>query len=1109
MRRACVFASLLLGILTVGVVAAAPAGLSQPHSTSISTPRAVPESPGISDLTAMPAACCDYSHIAAPSAVPTDPTALLYSYLTRVLTKVPKTQQGEHLGEQCTIEPLNLIGGNFPIVNFPDAVSSLEELASPEVVYNSSHSEYLIVWQGFSRATSDNIYARRLSAAGSLQGSLFAVCEAAGQQVAPAVAYDANGDQYWVVWVDFRSGETGKVYARRLASNGALLGSEIVVNTSSHFAFAPRVACGEGYSVIVWTESYGNSLEVCARRYNGTGNAVTNVVRVSSAGAQAGIPDIVYEPVGHHFMVVWQELHSGSAGWDIMGQRLAGPLYLDGGLLTISSSSGDQKEPRVAYNAASDRYCVVWQDGRSLQTWDIYGQLLSRWGMLIGSALPIFTGDFHDMTPVVAAHGSSSQFLVSFIRDISGAENYQIYGRTVSGAGALSGVFVVREWHNMRVSPAIAYRGGSNDYLVVWQDHGMGTQPDIQAQRVRSDGVLQGALIMVSAGRKGQEAPSLVYNSVRNQYLVVWQDYRSGSDYDIYGQRISATGGLVGQELVIATAGALNGNPVVAYNSRSDEYLVVWQRIQSTGTGYEIYAQRVGGGGSLIGSAIWISRDTGTVHEGVAHVVYNEFSNDYMVVWHAFSNGSWKIWGQRISATGQLLGGNFVISASGGNPQGPRIAYNRQRHEYLVVWQDDRNGGRWDIYGQRLSASGGLIGSNLAVATASGNKGRCDLSYNSQNNEYLVVWGDTRAGSNVYGQRLNATAGLIGGDFAISAAANSEVGPAVEYSTSSSEYLAVWWRYYDASDWDIYGGRVSATGGPVGGRFGISTANEVQRQPDLAYNTSNGQFLIVWQDFRAGSYDIYGQRWVQTVMVTPTPTRTLTPVSGPYRVRLPIVLKKYTAVAPYLDDFSNPNSGWPQWDNAYSSVGYINGEYRILVKIAGVWQAAFHQSFHCRDCTLEVDARYAGTNYDVYGLVFGVTDAGNYYVFVVGETGYYSILKWMDGQWHFVVNWTASSYIKRGQQTNHLRIDRNGWQITAYINGNSVATVSDGSLIGSLGVGLLAGGKAYLDARFDNFAVYSVGAGSAFSRPSWKSGGLEGDSGIDWDVRFYPSAPVP
>ena len=130
------------------------------------------------------------------------------------------------------------------------------------------------------------------------------------------------------------------------------------------------------------------------------------------------------------------------------------------------------------------------------------------------------------------------------------------------------------------------------------------------------------------------------------------------------------------------------------------------------------------------------------------------------------------------------------------------------------------------------------------MATASGNKGRCDLSYNSQNNEYLVVWGDTRTGSNVYGQRLNATAGLIGGDFAISAAANSEVGPAVEYSTSSSEYLAVWWRYYDASDWDIYGGRVSATGGPVGGRFGISTANEVQRQPDLAYNTSNGQFLI-------------------------------------------------------------------------------------------------------------------------------------------------------------------------------------------------------------------------------------------------------------------------
>jgi len=38
--------------------------------------------------------------------------------------------------------------------------------------------------------------------------------------------------------------------------------------------------------------------------------------------------------------------------------------------------------------------------------------------------------------------------------------------------------------------------------------------------------------------------------------------------------------------------------------------------------------------------------------------------------------------------------------------------YNAHTNDYLVVWEDMRNGGKKDIYAQKVSGSGSLAGSN-------------------------------------------------------------------------------------------------------------------------------------------------------------------------------------------------------------------------------------------------------------------------------------------------------------------------------------------------------------------------------------------------------------
>ena len=199
----------------------------------------------------------------------------------------------------------------------------------------------------------------------------------------------------------------------------------------------------------------------------------------------------------------------------------------------------------------------------------------------------------------------------------------------------------------------------------------------------------------------------------------------------------------------------------------------------------------------------------------------------------------------------------------------------------------------------------------------------------------------------------------------------------------------------------------------------------------------------------------------------------------------------------YEDNFSDPNSGWPIYEDANVKYEYLDGEYRILVKDSHRWAAASAPGVKFSDFTLEADGRHATGAYGSYGLVFGITDGWEgFYTFEVNADREYSIWKYTaDDGWQALKDWTYSSYIKGGRTANHLKVIRDSSRIEAYVNGHYLTTVTDTSFIGSLRVGLVA--QAYnvpnVDARFDNFKVFSVGGSTA--------GAEETAGGADFDTR--------
>jgi hypothetical protein len=402
---------------------------------------------------------------------------------------------------------------------------------------------------------------------------------------------------------------------------------------------------------------------------------------------------------------------------------------------------------------------------------------------------------------------------------------------------------------------------------------------------------LLGPNFPVSQASGQQEDPAIAYNSRNNELLAIWQSKGpSSTDWNICGQVITDTISVPDEPGFCILAAADQQSPALAYNSNDCQYLMVWQdNRESVYGGWDIYGQLVSCMGQPMGDAFPFFKLPGRAKDQFhPTVAYNSQDNEYLVVWQDKLCYSWPydtpadIYGWRVSSEGRLIGRAIPISIATAcesdvnSQQSPVVAYDSQNNRYLVVWEDDRNG-NWDIYGQWLTHTGEPVGSNFPISNTDADQQSPDLVYNSQDNLYLVVWQDNRHENwDIYGRRVLSD-GSKGSDFRISWSAGAEQIPAVAYN-GDHEYL-VTWQDKRNGDENIYGQRVGSDDSLLGPECPISTAENDQESPDVAYNPQNKEYMAVWQDERNSedNDDIYGQRVVSVLTPTPTPTQTPTP----------------------------------------------------------------------------------------------------------------------------------------------------------------------------------------------------------------------------------------
>ncbi|MEM6337769.1 MAG: hypothetical protein AAF752_14455, partial [Bacteroidota bacterium] len=260
--------------------------------------------------------------------------------------------------------------------------------------------------------------------------------------------------------------------------------------------------------------------------------------------------------------------------------------------------------------------------------------------------------------------------------------------------------------------------------------------------------------------------PDAAANTADEDFVAVWQEQpNTGTPQpsQIYARRVDTSGGPDGDATLVSSGSNTNQRPALAYNPSTGQSLVVWTEIDVLGE-RQILAQRLNADIEKEGSVILV---TGSgVRAFGADVAFDPGFDGYYVAWTAFnsSDGTFQVFGQRISEDGTLVGGSgqlSVTAAGATSASRPAVAFSEEADAAVAVWTQ-RTGSSTKAVG-RLAVDGSPSGSEFDVSGTGPAIAHIDAEYNPVSTEVLVVWSD---GTNVFGNRIN-NAGVPQGTFSI------------------------------------------------------------------------------------------------------------------------------------------------------------------------------------------------------------------------------------------------------------------------------------------------------------------------------------------------------
>ena len=378
------------------------------------------------------------------------------------------------------IDVLGVTSTNLNNPQMPQLATPLTSLdgeeSDPDLAYDPALSQFLLVFRHAIYVTSDYTYsiqAQFISNNGTPIGSSLILSTQGSQyRLHPAVAYNSALGEFLVIWAQqFQVGsEDYDIYAQRVSIYGNPVGGIITIDYSPDSDSYPDIAYNPitGEYLAVWERYQSGQSEIYARRLNASGDPIYDGIFIASDSVDESGAAVAYDGRTGEFLVVYH-IESDDGNYDIFGQRVSSIGDLSGGLILISTASGNQMDPQLAYNLNTDQYLVVWQDERVYRA--IYGQRVNGMGGRVGENFAVADqGSNYRNYPQVAFQLNANEYMVTWSINVPG-EDVNIFRRRVPASGVITEPeSLVSGESTLERYPVIA-AGGGMTYLLAWQDN--------------------------------------------------------------------------------------------------------------------------------------------------------------------------------------------------------------------------------------------------------------------------------------------------------------------------------------------------------------------------------------------------------------------------------------------------------------------------------------------------------------------------------------------------------------------------------------------------------------------------------------------------------------
>ncbi len=343
--------------------------------------------------------------------------------------------------------------------------------------------------------------------------------------------------------------------------------------------------------------------------------------------------------------------------------------------------------------------------------------------------------------------------------------------------------------------------------------------------------------------------------------IITWYDGR-GFNNDIYAQRIDAWGNVLWADdgEGVCTYSASQSYPEIISDGSGGAF-ICWMDPRDVSTGWDIYVQWINPSGSPMWTAPGVPVCQADYTQGHPWVV-SDGAGGVILVWYDQRDGGRDLYAGRVNAAGTSLWGNGIPICTAPTDQVAYRIVSDGAGGAIFTWSDERIKAGGDVFAQRIDASGDALWTLDGIRV-------CNVNVFQQQPQIvsdgsggaIIAWEDERG---IIAQRIDADGtGLwfADGD-TVCVSVGSQVNQQIAGDGSGGAVIT-WedFRNGGTTGYDIYAQRIDSGGNRLWGAAGqaVCTSSGHQLSPYITSDGS-GAAVVTWvYKIDVASSDIYAR----------------------------------------------------------------------------------------------------------------------------------------------------------------------------------------------------------------------------------------------------------